>query len=225
MIYERADSRRTRLYLPGARVDAAMIESLRTRLDGVAEGSIVVLAGSVPPGLPLTIYRDLLRALGKRGVRCIVDTSGEALGAALEAHPYLVKPNVEEASELLARPLLTDDAVLGAAEELRALGAAQVVVSQGADGAIALNGEGAWKGTAPAIARQSTVGSGDSMVAGLAMALDDALPLCDALRLGCAAGAATAMVSGTQLCRAADVYATLPRIAIRALRVPQEVTR
>lgn len=214
MIYERGSERRSRLYLPGARVERGQLEALQARLDGLSSGSVVIFGGSVPPGLPKSIYRDFIRTLNARGVRTIVDTSGEALAAALEAQPALIKPNVTEASELLGHPLLSDVEVLAAARELRARGAEQVVISQGARGAIGLNADGAWKALPPKVQARSTVGSGDSMVAGLAIALDEGKPLIEGLRLGTATGAATAMVPGTRLCRAQDVHALIGAVTI-----------
>lgn len=131
MIYERAGGRRTRLYLPGPHVPAAKLDLLKARLEQVPSGAYVVFSGSVPPGLLATIYRDLMLSLNARGVHSIIDTSGEALASVLEAHPALIKPNVEEAAELLGREIEDDDAVIEAAHELCRRGARRVVISQG----------------------------------------------------------------------------------------------
>ncbi|HLI97375.1 MAG TPA: 1-phosphofructokinase [Candidatus Baltobacteraceae bacterium] len=217
MIYERGSGRRSRLYLPGPHVTEEALREIESRLSEVPQQSVVVLGGSVPPGVAPTVYRDLVHALNEGHVKCIVDTSGEALAAVLPAHPDLVKPNIEEASALLQRALLDDEDVLAAARELRELGAEQVVISQGAQGAVGVNAAGAWKAVPPRIVAYSTVGSGDSMVAGLAIAMDEGGSLVDGMRLGSAAGAATAMISGTQLCRAQDVHALLDRIDVHEL--------
>lgn len=199
MVYERGPQRRTRLYLPGARVDASALALIEARLAEIPMGSIVVMGGSIPPGLEAGVYRRLVALLDRRGVRAFVDASGEALRAVLPARPELIKPNVEEASELLGRALVTDDDVLHAARELRTRGPRRVVISQGADGAIGADDTGAWKVRSPAVVALSTVGSGDSMMAGLAIAFAEGGMLADGLRLGAAAGAATAMVPGTRL--------------------------
>lgn len=213
MIYERGSGRRSRLYLPGPHVDAAALAALRERLLAVPRATVVV-GGSLPPGLAAETYRELVAALVARGARTIVDAAGAALRAALAAGPALVKPNVEEASELLGRALDGDDDVLAAALELRARGARYAVVSQGGDGAIGAGPDGCWKALPPPVLARSTVGSGDSMVAGLAIALDEGRGLDDGLRLGTACGAATAMTAGTHLCRAEDVERLLPRVRI-----------
>ncbi|HEU5287901.1 MAG TPA: 1-phosphofructokinase family hexose kinase, partial [Candidatus Limnocylindria bacterium] len=170
MVLERRHARRTRLYLPGPHVGAADVARLRTRLETCASGETVIIGGSVPPGLDAGVYGDLVRWLRGRGVRTVVDASGAALESALAAQPDLIKPNVEEAVALLGRPLASDDEVCDAARSLRALGAARVVISQGAHGAIGVDEAGAWKVRAPAVLVRTTVGAGDSMVAGLAIA-------------------------------------------------------
>lgn len=220
MLLERKIARRTRLYLPGPLITPADLERLKARLSGCAAGGIVVLAGSIPPGLPASVYGDLVGWLHARGVRAIVDAEGAALEHALTARPELIKPNVEEAVQLLGRPITDDRDALAAAAAFRALGAERVVISQGPRGAIALDAEGAWKAYPPAVLVRSTIGPGDSMVAGLAIALDEGLGLAEGLRLGTAAGAATSMVPGTQLCDPRDVTRLLPLVRVEPLGVP-----
>jgi 1-phosphofructokinase family hexose kinase len=217
MVYELAAGQRTRIYLPGARADPAALARLRGRLADVRPGATVILAGSVPPGLPHDVYRDLVGWLGARGVRTAVDTSGAALAAVLDARPTLIKPNVEEVSELLGRTLATDADVVAAASELRRRGAENVVISRGAAGAIAVGPEGIWQAVPPTVVARSTVGSGDSMVAGLAIGLNEDRGLVEALRLGTAAGAATAIIPGTQLCHPQDVGRFVLQVTVRRL--------
>lgn len=217
MVYERGLARRTRLYLPGPQIGPEMLARIDERLAPLAGGAVVVIGGSIPPGITHDVYRDLVVRLAARGVRALVDASGAALAAVLAAEPELVKPNVEEAEELLGRPLRSDEEVLAAARALRGRGARRVVISQGAEGAIGVDGSGAWKAVAPAVTARSTVGSGDSMMAGLAVALSEAQGLVEGLRLGTAAGAATAMVPGTQLCDPAQVRRLLRDVVVRPL--------
>ncbi|HEY9085874.1 MAG TPA: 1-phosphofructokinase [Candidatus Tyrphobacter sp.] len=215
MLYERETQRRTRLLLDGPRIEPRHLDALLKRLGEIPRGGTAVLGGSIPPGLPMTIYRDLVSWLNQRGVRCIVDASGSALAHVLAAHPALIKPNVEEAGEVLARALDGDAAVLEAAVELQRRGANAVVISQGAAGAIGVSEEGAWKAIAPKIEVRSTVGSGDSMVGGIAFALDRGASFAQALRMGTAAGTATAMAPQRHLCRAEDVKRLLPHVVMR----------
>ena len=212
MVLERRLARRTRLYLPGPRVRAADLERLRARLDALGRGETVVIGGSVPPGLEPGVYGELVGWLRGRGVRTVVDASGAALESALRAGPDLIKPNVEEAAALFGRELRGDDDVLMAARSLRELGAAHVVISQGAEGAIGVGADGAWKVRAPAVLVRTTVGAGDSMVAGLAIALDEGSGLAEGMRLGTAAGTATCAETGTRLGSREAVERLLPHV-------------
>jgi 1-phosphofructokinase family hexose kinase len=214
MVRETESGRRTRIYGPGARVPEAMLDLLRARLGRLPPGSLVILAGSLPPGLPDTTYRDLIGWLRDLRLPTVLDASGGALAAALGARPALVKPNAEEAASLLGCRLDHDDAALSAAEELRRRGAEQVVISLGERGAVAVGEGGQWKAVPPWVNALSTVGSGDSMVAGLAIGLFEGSGLVEALRLGAAAGAATATTRGTQLCAPEDVRRLLPRVVV-----------
>jgi 6-phosphofructokinase 2 len=214
MVYVGASGQRSRLLLPGARVGSGDFENLRVKLAGIGANATVVLGGSLPPGLDPDVYTELIEAFRARGVQTILDTSGEALAAALQARPALIKPNVEEAAEVLGRTLCGDAEILEGALELQRRGACSVVISQGADGAIGVGPEGAFKAIPPPIEARSTVGSGDSMVAGLAIAVDERLGLQTGLRIGTAAGAATASISGTHLCDAAMVARLEPIVVI-----------
>lgn len=217
MVYVAASGQRSKLLLPGARIEARDLTNLKVKLASIASNSTAILGGSVPPGLHVNIYAELIGELNARGVQTILDTSGEALAIALAAHPALIKPNVEEAGEVLGRTLSGDADVLEAARELQCLGAGSVVISQGADGAIGVGATGAFKVIPPQVETRSTVGSGDSMVAGLAIALDERLGLEAGLRLGTAAGAATASIPGTHLCNAFQVAGLEPQVAVRPL--------
>lgn len=214
MLYENRARRRSRIYLPGAYVDAAHLALLRQRLEAVAKHSIVILGGSLPPGLDERTYGDLVCWLHGRDVHAIVDTSGSALAHALAASPLLIKPDVEEAAQVLDMAIADDAGAFVAARELRRRGAQNVVLSQGAAGAVAVSGAQAWKAYAPRILPRSTVGSGDSMVAGIAIALNEGGDLAEGLRLGTAAGAGTAMTPAAHLCRREDFEALLPRVRV-----------
>jgi 1-phosphofructokinase family hexose kinase len=174
----------------------------------------------MPPGIAETTYRDLVLALRRRGVRAIVDASGACLAAVLSAKPLLIKPNVEEAETLLNRALRGDEEVLAAAREIRAMGPDYVVISQGENGAIGVGPRGAWKAIPPKVVARSAVGSGDSMIGGLAIAFNEDMSFQEGLRLGTAAGAATATVPGTHLCSAEQVAALSPDVCVNSIFTP-----
>ncbi len=216
MLFERSTGRRTRLLPQGPYIGPLHLERLRAALRAIEPGSVIVMGGSVPPGLDVTIYRDLVAALNARDVRCIVDTSGEALSSVLEARPALIKPNEVEAAYVAGRRLREEAEFLEVARELRARGARAVVISLGALGAVGVDDrDRAWRVTVPQIKVESTIGSGDSMVGGLALALNRDASFDEALRLGAAAGTATAMTPQRELCRLSDVERLLSQITVR----------
>jgi 1-phosphofructokinase family hexose kinase len=208
----------TSLFAPGPPVDAAALAELEAMLaTWLPVCRVLVLAGSLPPGIPSDVYARFTRAARERGVRVIIDAEGDPLRLGLEAGPDVIKPNRAEAEALLGRPLGEPSAALAGARELAKRGARAVVLSLGADGALCVEGDRAWRVRAPRVERRSTVGSGDSLVAGLAVALAEGNGLVEGLRLGTAAGAATAASAGTALGTMADLSALLEGVKIEAV--------
>jgi len=149
-----------------------------------------VLSGSLPAGLPRTSYRDITALLKSHGRKVVVDTSGAALAHAIEAGPNVVKPNIDELTELVGRPLAGEQAVVEAARDLRRQGIDLVAVSMGARGAIFVDGDSAVQAVPPPVAVKSTVGAGDAMVAGIVhaslqkLALEECACLATAFSVG-----------------------------------------
>ncbi len=231
VLVEDATGAQTGLFGPGPLVGREHLARLEQLLAfWLPSGRVLVLAGSLPPGVPQDAYAGLIRLAHARGVRTILDTSGAALRLGVEACPYLIKPNVAEAEELLGRPLPDLPAVVQGARELAGRGCAAVVISLGAEGAVCVQGERAWWAVPPPVERRSHVGAGDSLVAGLAVALARGEDVVAGLRLGVAAGAASVMTLGTSLGRAEDVAALLPRVRVeeltgRGVSLPERVYR
>lgn len=186
------------------------------------ECALLVLTGSLPAGVPATIYRSLAIMARAVAVPVVVDADGEPLAQALPGMPALVKPNRAEAERLLGRPLANRAHVAQAARELVTRGPGMVVLSNGAEGAVLASEQGCWWATPPAITPGSPVGAGDSMVAGFALALATGMAPDEALRLATAAGAATASLEGTQLCSAADVQRLMPGVQVQPYPYPGE---
>jgi 1-phosphofructokinase len=182
---------------------------------------VLVLAGSIPPGVPDDVYADYIGLAHSVGVKTVLDTAGEALRLGIRSGPYLIKPNVTEAEQLLGRALPDLPAIVEAARELLAYGIEVVVISMGARGAVCAQANQVWYAVPPTVTRRSTVGSGDSMVAGLALSIARGEDIVDGLRLGTAAGAATAMVPGTALAGPADIARLLPQVRIEPVSIPQ----
>jgi len=162
-----ATDQTTDLNLPGAEPTPAQCDLLIATLRQLARPGVwFVLAGSLPVGLGPDYFAAVIRALRETGVKIAVDTSGPALAAAITAGIDLAKPNVNELAELLGRKLDDFEAVLGAARTLRRDKIPNLVVSLGGEGAMFLTPEAELLASAPPVKVVSTVGAGDSLLAG-----------------------------------------------------------
>lgn len=165
----------------------------------------VVISGSLPGDTPAPWYEELFAALPKT-TRVLVDTKKEALRQALRVGVYLIKPNVRELEEVTGCELRGDEHIEHAARDIIGRGGAEVVlVSLGRGGALVVTAGEARRLATPSVPVRSKVGAGDSMLAGVAFALERERPLDEAVTLGVAAGAAAVMREGTELCRREDV--------------------
>lgn len=207
-----ADGTVTKINEPGAALTPAELEEvLDHALRAAGPGSWVVLCGSLPPGVPDDHYATMTRRLARAGLRVAVDTSGPALAHAVAAAPDLVKPNVDELAEVVARPLASRADVVAAARELRAAGAGRVLVSLGPDGAVLVDDDGVHVGGCVTAEPRSTVGAGDAMLAGflaaeaahepraVTTATDRAAATGTALRQALAWGVAAVRLPGSQM--------------------------
>jgi 1-phosphofructokinase family hexose kinase len=183
---------------PGPQLSESEVARLeRTVRQHMKGSSWLMLCGSVPPGVPGKIYERLVRAAEGQGVKCLVDTDGEALEASLEAKPTVVTPNQQEAERLLNRALLTRNQYQEAAERIRGMGAKNVVLSLGARGALGAFEDGSiWEAVAPRVDALCPIGAGDALAAAFVWSWKkDADPVA-ALSWGVAAGTASARLPG-----------------------------
>lgn len=195
-----------RFVMPGARLSDAEFDQLVMRVKQIPSGSILVISGSLPPGIAVERLVYLVRQAQAAGLRCIVDSSGEALEACLSLGGLaLVKPNQNELSALVGHALERPDDVRNAAMELIQRGAAErVVVSLGPQGALAVDRTGCVQVVPPPVKKMSTVGAGDSMVGAMTLKLAGGAGLLDMVRFGVAAGSAATLNLGTRLCSRQD---------------------
>lgn len=190
----------TDINLPGAPIPPDSWSALLDVVEGLATGNgTVVLAGSLPMGVPETAYADLLARARHHGAFVAVDTSGAPLRHAVTARPDMIKPNVHELSELLGRSLTDRNLVVRAARGLVDSGIALVVVSLGADGAVFVEDGRALLAVPPTVPVASTVGAGDAMVAGVLAARLDGGDVEACARRGTAYAAGTLALPGPEL--------------------------
>lgn len=195
-----------RFVMPGAALSDNEFRQLEEYVLAIDSGSLLVISGSLPPGVNVKKLTQLIVTAQQKGIRCIVDSSGEALTAALDiGNIELVKPNLKELSALVGRELTQPDDVRNAAREIVNKGKAlRVVVSLGPQGALAVDAEHCVQMVPPPIKSQSTVGAGDSMVGAMTLKLAEGATLEDMVRYGVAAGSAATLNQGTRLCSLAD---------------------
>lgn len=178
----------------GPQLSEAELAALFNKLRRLTQDDVLVLAGSIPASLPDNIYEQILELLQPVGTRVVVDATGDLLLKVLKYRPFLIKPNHEELGEFFGRgPLLTEAEILAAAQKLQQQGARNVLVSRGANGALLLDENGKlYKQASPKGTLVNSVGAGDSMVAGFLAGYLQTQDYDAALRLGVAAGSASA---------------------------------
>ncbi len=178
---------------PGPQVGPAALEALMGQLEGLKEGDVLVLSGSVPAGLPADLYEQMLARVEGRGVLAVIDAEGALLRKTLGFKPFLVKPNHLELGDLYGVKLHHLEEIEPYARKLQAEGARNVLISCGGEGALLLDENGAvhTAQNAPGIFKNS-VGCGDSMVAGFLAGWLKTADYKEALKWGTACGNATA---------------------------------
>ena len=173
----------------------------------VKPGDTVIFAGKNPPGTPDDLLAVWTKKLRAAGVRVCLDTVGAPMLLAMKEQPAVIKPNREELEALVEQPLPTDDLVLGAARQITALGIDLVAVSMGADGAMFVTPDEAVRTFSPKVNAVSTVGAGDSMMAGIAFCMERGYDLEKTAQWATAVATATVQVSGS---RPAELEMVLP---------------
>lgn len=209
----------TSLNEKGGPITPAEMDELREKIRSWAPKSkFMIMGGSIPQGVEPGVYQSLIEIAQAAGARVILDADNKPLDLGILARPMMIKPNADEAQRLCGREMSTLDDYADAAQNLIGRGIEIVVISMGKSGAVAACGDEVWQAIPPQVKAVSTVGSGDSMVAGMAIALAEGRPLHEGLALGSAAGAATAMSSGVEMGKKEDVDRLLPQVVVNRIR-------
>jgi 6-phosphofructokinase 2 len=205
-VVELSTGREFRFVPPGPRVSEVEWQSCLQAL-GEAEGDYLVASGSLPRGVPTDFYARVTETARAKGMRMVLDTSGEALKQGLAGGGiYLVKPSQEELEQVVGHKLADVNEIARAAMEIVESGHAELVaVTMGADGALLASREGSRHLPAIEVEARSAVGAGDSFVAAMVHRLSQGHDPIDAFRYGMAAGAAAVMTPGTEMCHPEDV--------------------
>jgi 6-phosphofructokinase 2 len=215
-VAERATRRQFRFLMPGPTLHEQECQAMLDEVAGLAPAPrYLVASGSLPPGVPADFYAQLAQVAGRQGVRLVLDASGEPLRRAVAEGVSILKPSLREFEELTGETGCEESRLPLLARRLIDDGRCDVLIlSLGARGVLWTSGAGRGRLTSPTVPVKSSVGAGDSMVAGVVLALTRGRALADAVRFGVAAGAASVMNPGTQLCRAADVERLYDEVAV-----------
>ncbi len=183
----------TELNAQGPKIPEDAQKELFDKLNALKDGDMLILAGSIPSSLPSDVYEKIIEKVNDRKIDVVVDATKDLLKNVLKYHPFLIKPNNHELGEMFGTVLKTDDEIEEHARKLQEMGARNVLISMAGDGAMLISetGErfriGVPKGTV-----RNSVGAGDSMVAGFIAGFKRSGSYEEALKMGTAAGSATA---------------------------------
>lgn len=225
MVAERSQEQQFRFVFPGPDMTGDEADLVRSGLSDLVateraapavDRAVVVISGSLPPGVSVDFLADLANDLSDRGALVVGDGSGEPLAALSKARIELLKPSNSELAALTGLPLTTDAELEAAAREIvNAGGTRAVLVSLGPTGAILVERDQPTRRLRPpTVEAVSTVGAGDSMVAATAVSLAEGASLTDAAIRGVAAGTAAVLTPGSELCHPADVDRLAPQVRI-----------
>lgn len=181
----------------GPFISSIDMKQLYDQLEELTEQDVLILSGSIPKCLNENIYELILNVQTKKGVTCIVDATKDLLMNTLKYHPFLIKPNVKECEDILDRKLMTTSDVIEAAKYFQELGAKNVLISRGSQGAVLVDENGnvhEHKGLKGNVI--STVGCGDSMVAGFIAAYLKCKNYEESFRMAMSCGSASAFSQG-----------------------------
>ena len=181
----------------GPFISSIDMKQLYDQLEELTEQDVLILSGSIPKCLNENIYELILNVQTKKGVTCIVDATKDLLVNTLKYHPFLIKPNVKECEDILDKKLMTTSDVIEAAKYFQELGAKNVLISRGSQGAVLVDENGnvhEHKGLKGNVI--STVGCGDSMVAGFIAAYLKCKNYEESFRMAMSCGSASAFSQG-----------------------------
>ncbi|WP_455660525.1 1-phosphofructokinase [Pradoshia sp.] len=199
----------------GPAISTEKMNELLKKLEGMKEGDILVLSGSIPPSLSKDLYHDLTKKFAAKGIQVVVDASGKALMDVVKEHPFLVKPNHHELGELFETKTETIEDAIHYGRILVEQGAQNVIVSMAGAGALLINHEGVYSATVPKGTVKNSTGAGDSLVAGFIGKWDQTKDLLQAFQYGVASGSATAF--NYDLAEKQDIETLLPEVQITKL--------
>lgn len=207
----------TRISFKGFALDESQLTAVREAMGEIGEGCVVVFAGSAPEGLSEGAIVSFLQDIKSTGASLVIDSRALSLSAILSLRPMLIKPNKDEAEGALGIKLEGIEAAVNAANALHEKGVENVLLSLGGQGAILSCAAGTYYAPSPKIEVLSTVGAGDSTIAGFLSAKAEGLSDADALRRAVAFGSAACLLAGTAAPKPCDIAELLQKISVKEM--------
>lgn len=205
IVFDKSTSLQYRFGMPGSEVLEEEWHQLLADIEN-SGAEYIIASGSLPPGMPTDIFGWIADIARKMNAKLVVDTSGEALKKAVDKGVFLLKPNLGELSSLVGKDEVSHESVDEIAKEIISRNCCQaIMVSLGSAGARLITKDEVIQVIPPVVKRLSTVGAGDSMVAGVILSLSRGMDLKEALKYGVACGTAATLNPGTELCKLEDV--------------------
>lgn len=217
IIHERETGKQLAFNARGPEIMPSELMQFVEQLEALPCSDLVAIGGSLPPGVSPEIYRKIINQVKKCPSKVVLDVDGDALRQGLKAQPTVIKPNIHELSELVGRELKEMDEIIAAAREINRQGVEIVLVSMGARGILLVSHGQEYHAVPPAVKVESTIGAGDSSVAGFISGFVRGEELKDCLIYAAAAGTATTLHQGTALCRKEDFLKIVPQVKLEVL--------
>lgn len=205
----------TEINAQGPDIKEENLEKLYKQIDNLSSRDFLVLAGNIQSTLPRDIYSKIQQRCDEKGIKVIVDTTGESLLSTIKNKPFLIKPNNHELGEIFDVEINSNEEAIKHSKKLLELGAENIIISMGSEGAILVSNEGIYHGNAPKGEVRNSVGAGDSLIAGFLAKYSQGEDLIEGFRWGIAAGSATAF--SMDLCSKKEVENLIKEVKIEKI--------
>jgi len=208
-IYDKVNNTHTDINENGPSITLSDITNIKEKImEYCDEKSLVVLSGSVPTGANSCIYGELIKDIKEKGGKVILDADGDMLMQGMKSGPYLVKPNIDELEKAFGISIDNENKIIETSKKILEYGVKHVVISLGGEGSMFISRDKIAKVAGLKVEVKSTVGAGDSMVAAMAVAIENNYDFEETIKLACATSTANVMTEGTQTGKFEDIEKT-----------------
>lgn len=199
----------------GPEITKEEASALLDRFNQITNEDTIILSGSKPPSLPTDYYKKIVEIVNRKNAEFVIDTTSKELLEILPYHPLLVKPNLEELSEIFSIKMNNREDIIKYGKKLLEAGAKNVIVSMGGEGALLLTSNAVYEGMSPKGTVKNSVGAGDSLIAGFISRYVETSDVVSSFQFGLASGSATAFSS--DLAKGEDILALLNQVKVNQL--------